>query len=274
MKKITYLLLFTISLFVFNSCADKIDGTKDINFVSFEVRTPTIIVEKDGSTTTDIHVYTTQTTGSDRTFGVEVVDALTTVSSDAYTVPTTVTIPANTNEGTLSVTIADNNLVEDPVTLVLQVTAAADVFVGNQANLKIQKHCALDVNDFVGTYSGTTGSGDETQVVTSLDGSGNLQITGIAVGWMTGYWGEVITSMATLPMDVDLETGDFTIALTPYMETTWNGSPQPVYSLSATGNLNACSGTMYLYYDLVQAGQAFVGYYVYQSTFTEIIKIN
>jgi len=274
MKKITYLLLITIAMFVFNGCTDKVDTTKDLNLVSFEVRTPTIIVEKDGSTDTDIHVYTTQTTSSDRTFGVEVVEALTTVSADAYSVPTTITVPANTNDGTLTVTVSDNNLGVDPVTLGLRVTAAADLFVGNEASLNIQKHCTLDINDFVGAYSGTAGSGDPTEVVTSLDGSGNLQITGIAVGWMENYWGEVITSMATLPMDVDLETGDFTIALAPYMETTWDGSPQPGYSLSATGNLNACSGTMYLYYDLVQAGQGFVGYYVYQSSFTEVITIN
>ena len=138
MKKITYLLLITIAMFVFNGCTDKVDATKDLNLVSFEVRTPTIIVEKDGSTDTDIHVYTTQTTSSDRTFGIEVVEALTTVSADAYSVPTTITVPANTNDGTLTVTVSDNNLGVDPVTLGLRVTAAADLFVGNEASLNLR----------------------------------------------------------------------------------------------------------------------------------------
>lgn len=274
MKKITNLLMITIALFVFNGCADKIDGTVDLNYASFEANTPTIIVEKDGTTSTDIYVYTTQMTGSDRTFNISVVEASTTVNTEAYTVPATVTVPANSNKGTLTVSVSDNNLSEDPVTLELQIDAYEDVFIGNTATLNILKHCTLDINDFVGTYSGTAGSGDPTEVVTSLDGSGNLQITGIAVGWMENYWGEVIITMATLPVDVDLATGNFEIALTPYMETTWNGSPQPGYSLYGSGNLNACSGTMYLYYDLVQAGTYAVGTWVNQSTFTEVIAIN
>ena len=70
MKKLTTILLLIFSLLAFNNCSDKVIGTKDINYVSFEVLTPTIIVEKNGTTNKDIHLYTTQTTGSDRTFGV------------------------------------------------------------------------------------------------------------------------------------------------------------------------------------------------------------
>jgi len=274
MKKITNLLLLTMLVFVFNNCTKEPKFTENINYVSFEALSPTIIVEKNGSTDTKVHLYTTQTTGSDRTFGVEVIAASTTIDAAAYTVPATVTVPANSNDGTLTVTVSDNNLSNAPVTLGLKVTSSADLFTGNQASLKIQKHCPLSINDFVGTYSGNTPSDGPTQVVTSLDANGNLQITGIAVGWMTGYWGEVITSMATLPMVVDPATGSFTIALAPYMTTTYNGDVQPGYSLSATGILNACEGKMYLYFNLVQAGVSFVPGTVKQTRFTEIITPN
>lgn len=252
MKKLTTILLLIFSLLAFNNCSDKVIGTKDINYVSFEVLTPTIIVEKNGTANKDIHLYTTQTTGSDRTFGIEVITASTTAAASAYTVPATVTVPANSNDGTLTVKIADNNLSNAPVTLGLKVTSQADLFIGNNASLKIQKHCALNINDFVGTYKGNTPSDGPTHVVVSKNSSGNLQITGIGVGWMTGYWGEDIVTMATLPMVVDLATGNFTIALAPYMTTTWGGDPQPGYTLSATGTLNACEGKMYLYYKLFQ----------------------
>jgi hypothetical protein len=271
MKKITYFLLLTMLVFVFNSCTKEPKFTENINYVSFEPKTPTIIVEKSGSTDAKVNIYTTQTTGADRTFAVEVIPSSTTVNASAYSLPATVTVPANSNNGILTVTVSDNNLSNAPVTLGIKVTSSADFFIGNAASLKIQKHCQLNINEFVGTYVGNTPKDGPTQVVTSLDANGKLQITGIAVGWMEGYWGEVITSMATLPMVVDPATGNFTIALAPYMTTTYNGVAQDGYSLSATGILNACEGKMYLYYNLVQAGVSFIPTYANQARFTEII---
>ena len=275
MKNVKYILVVILAIFVYNSCTDDLPGTKDINYISFDDNTQTIIVEKGGSTTYDVNVYTTQTSGSDRTFGVEVIAAGTSANAESYSVPSTVTVPANSNKGTVTVSASDNNLGEDPVSLALKISDTDGLFTGNTVSLAIQKHCALNINDFVGTYSGATAGGwGDTQVVTSLDGNGNLQITGIGVAFMTGYWGEVILSMATLPMNVDLETGDFTIDEAPYFETTYNGAPQPTYYLSASGNLNACSGTMYLYYDFNQAGVgSYVAYFESQAAFTEIIKI-
>ncbi|MEI7829186.1 MAG: hypothetical protein WCI31_05430 [Prolixibacteraceae bacterium] len=268
MKKLTTLLLLIFSLLAFNNCSDKALGTKDINYVSFEVNSPTIVVEKNKSTDAKVHLFATQTTGADRTFGVGVIAASTTVASTAYTVPATVTIPANSNDGTLTVTVSDNSLSNAPVTLGLKVAAQEGLFVGNNASLKIQKHCTLNVDQFVGKYTGNTPSDGPTRVVVSKNSSGNLQITGIGVGWMTGYWGEVILTMATLPMVVDLATGNFTIALAPYMTTTYLGDPQPTYTLSATGTLNACEGKMYLYYKLFQGSATSLST---AARFTEII---
>ena len=269
MKKLKTLLLLVFSLLAFNNCSDDVTGTKNINYVSFEVNSPTIIVEKNKSTEAKVHLYATQTTGSDRTFGVGVIaGASTTIAAAAYTVPATVTIPANSNDGTLTLTVSDNSLSNAPVTLGLKVTPTTDVFIGNNASLKIQKHCTLNIDQFVGKYSGNTPSDGPTRVVVSKNSSGNLQITGIGVGWMTGYWGEVIVTMATLPMVVDLATGNFTIALAPYMTTTYLGAPQAAYTLSATGTLNACEGKMYLYYKLFQGGTASLGT---TARFTEII---
>jgi hypothetical protein len=278
MKKINTILLLALSMFVFNNCSDKIDGgTNDINYISFEPKIPTIIVEKDGTASADILAYTTQITGSDRTFDVNVIASLTSANPTSYSVPTSITVPANSNVGTLTVDVADVNLDVDPVTLALQFGTKDGLFTGNSASITIQKHCTLDINDFVGTYSGNTvgENGGPTHVVTSLDANGNLQITGMGVSFLTGYWGEVITSMETLPMDVDLATGDFTITEATYITTTYNGAVQPVYKLSAEGNLNACSGTMYLYYDFYQEGVgSYVEYMGSADNFTEIIKIN
>ncbi|RKD92787.1 DUF4843 domain-containing protein [Mangrovibacterium diazotrophicum] len=275
MKKLTYILvLLTFGAFL-NSCSDDPEFTKNLNFISFEIQIPTIVVEKEGTTEATVHVYSTQKTGSDRTFSVEVVEDATTANPESYSIPATVTIPANSSVGTITVTAVDNNLGEDPVTIGLQIADEIGLFTGDPAELTIQKHCELDINEFVGTYSGETmGGWGSTNVVTSLDGDGNLQITGVGVSFLTGYWGEEIVTMETLPVDVDLESGEFTIEEAAYITTTWDGAPQPTYYLSAHGFLNACSGTMYLYYDFNQAGVgSYVEYFGDQDYFTEIISI-
>ena len=275
MKRIAFFSLIILSVFAFNNCKEQVAGTDFLNYISFEVKVPTIVVEQGSSTDMDVIVYTTQISSSDRTFNVEVDQDNTTANAESYTVPATVTVPANSNEGTLTVSATDNNLGQDPVVLVLKLIGSDGLYTGSTASLTIQKHCTLDINDFVGTYAGDTEGGwGPTQVVTSLDNNGNLQITGVGVSFLTGYWGEVITSMATLPVNVDLETGDFTIDQAAYITTTYNGEVQPTYYLKAHGNLNACSGTMYLYYDFIQQGVgSYVDYFGSQDDFTEIISI-
>lgn len=116
---------------------------------------------------------------------------------------------------------------------------------------------ALDLNNFVGTWEGTTSYGYDTQMVTTIVG-GQLYITGVGVGFMENDWGEVITDMQALPLIVDPVTGAFTIVEAPYMTTTYLGDPQPVYNLVATGMLSGtCTPTIDLDYDFIQAGTSY-----------------
>jgi hypothetical protein len=276
MKNIKYIFLFVLVLLMFNRCEDDIMGTEDINYISFEVVSPTVIVEQGGSAETEVSVYTTQKSGSDRTFNVEVVEEGTSANAPSYNIPASITVPANSNVGTLSITCQDNDLGQDPVSVELKIGDSEGLYTGNTVSFTIQKHCTLDINDFIGTYSGDTPWG-ATQVETTMQGE-QLYITGVGVAFLTGYWGEVITSMEALPLNVDMESGDFTIDQALYAITTYNGEEQPPYYLSAHGNLNACSGAMYLYYDFAQPG-ADISSYVSavgggdQSYFTEIISI-
>ncbi|SDE63902.1 hypothetical protein [Cellulophaga baltica] len=116
---------------------------------------------------------------------------------------------------------------------------------------------SIDISAFVGTWSGKDSFGYETQVVTSLDINGQLQITGMGLGWMLDYWEEIVTNQEVLPVTVNVETGEFTIDEAYYLTTTWNGAIQDDYNLSATGTLNPCSGEMSIVYDFIQAGTSF-----------------
>lgn len=144
MKKLTLILLTAISLFALNSCEYEIIETKDINYVSFESSKYDFGVELNGTTVLDIKVYSTQITSSDRTFNVNVVEEMTTADPTSYMLPTSVTIPANSNVGLLNVSISDLNISEEGEKLVLELEPKEGLFVGGKITLNIRQVCPLN----------------------------------------------------------------------------------------------------------------------------------
>lgn len=156
MKKISFLTLIIFSVLAFNSCEEQNPTpVTDINLVSFE-KTPTVIVEQGSSTEVEVHIYTSQVFGSDRTFNLEVDQDATTTDDANYNVPGTVTVPANSNSGIVTVEIIDNGLSVDAETLVFKISNSEGVIVGNDASLTIQKFCPFNIDNFVGTYTYTS----------------------------------------------------------------------------------------------------------------------
>lgn len=102
----------------------------------------------------------------------------------------------------------------------------------------------IDLNDYVGTWSGQ-GSwfehfGYTSDLVTTIDANGDLWITGIAFQWFEGWWGENILEFVSVKMDVNLQTGEFTIPNQYYLTTDWDGGTP--YNVTATGKLSGlCS---------------------------------
>jgi len=253
MKTIKYLIIFTLSLFVMNSCEEEGVATSDIDYVAFETNPLKLVVNKNESNNIDVSLYTTKTFGSERTINIYVDLDQTTADAAAYTVPTSVTIPANTNVGTFNINVNDTNLSESGEVLVINFEMEEGVYTSAEFSLDIALFCPVNLDDFVGVYEGETPYGP-TQIVTSLNANGQLEITGMSVAWMTGFWGEVITDQTTLLMDVDIATGNFTIAQAYYMQTTYGGDVQAPYDLVATGNLNACALSMSINVNLIQDG--------------------
>ncbi|WP_456421528.1 hypothetical protein [Lutibacter sp.] len=144
MKKITFLLLISISLFVFNSCDEEINETKDINYISFESATFDFGVELDGTTALDIKVYSTKITNSDRTFNVNVLLDESSADPASYSVPASVIIPANSNVGLLNISISDINIGENGKNLVLEFATEEGLFTGEKININIKQVCPLN----------------------------------------------------------------------------------------------------------------------------------
>ena len=139
---------------------------------------------------------------------------------------------------------------------------------------KVGEKSTMDLANYVGTWSGEDIWGD-TEVTTTLNADGILEIGGIGVNFITSAWGETILEQNVLLMDVDETTGSFTIEEQYYMTTENNGDVQDLYYLSGTGTIDPCTNTMDLVYDFVQAGTSYTDWLAqYDYVFHEINVLN
>lgn len=270
---IKYILIFVIGGLVLSSCEelennyaamtndyDKSNTTYYIQFLnatqSFETAIDEAGLPTDITTTVGVALL-----GAPQSSDVVVnlvVDGSSTMTSSMYTLgSTSITIPAGSTSGSVSLTaLADEMPEGENLTLVLNMEAGgAEAATAAQLNysLKRIKFCPLeDLNDLVGSWGGLDSWGYETQVVTFLDGD-NFMIDGLTVGWMTDYWGEVIVEQVPLVMIMN-PNGTLEIEEQYYMHCTWNGAPQPDYSISATGKWDNCEKTLVIDYNLHQGG--------------------
>ena len=176
MKHIPYILTACLFLLLGASCENdgfyyqdepriRMEGpeewTLDTDSLTFSfVTSPESVTEQ----TMDVTLYVMGLTADyDRTARVEVVDELTTATSDLYECPTTVTIPAGENQATCPVVLKRADVLQETtVRLYIQVVASDDFAVGSAE----QDHLLLKWNDilsqpnnwdeleeFFGTYS-------------------------------------------------------------------------------------------------------------------------
>jgi hypothetical protein len=140
MKKIKLLLSVFIAICTLNSCTDEVDP-QGTNYVTFEDDSYSFGVDLGSENTNAIKIYAANITATDRTIGVAVIAASTTLDAAAYTVPTTVTIPANSNVGTISVSVSDLGISADGETLSIGLEAAAGLYVGGNITVNVRQVC-------------------------------------------------------------------------------------------------------------------------------------
>lgn len=128
-----------VSMPLFTGCESE-GEFPPLNYVTFETGPLNVGVEVGGSTTEDVTVYSANITNSDRQFTINV-DASSTLSSEAYTVPTTVTIPGGTNEGVINVQVSDVDLGLAGKTLLLNIKSEADLSVGSAFQINVSRTC-------------------------------------------------------------------------------------------------------------------------------------
>ncbi|WP_282031557.1 hypothetical protein [Winogradskyella eximia] len=138
MKKV--FLLVMIFALAFVSCEE--EDIETANRVSFENETVKVLVPRDAVDFERIvKVYTTSTSSSDRSFEIYVNEDESTLSSAEYSIPTSVTVPANSNVGEFVLTVSDVSLSFVEQTLVVELLAADDSIYTGSAVLNVTERC-------------------------------------------------------------------------------------------------------------------------------------
>ncbi len=153
MKKLFLLcLVFTIVLV---SCDDQefpvVDAENGQSLISFGVTSTSlqVIVDRDG--TIDVPVNITTMSPQDRTFNVNMVADLTTAIPGSFSFGS-ITIPANTFNGVLTIDGVDNGVEIAPEQLVLEIDPGADAITEGQLTVDIFQVCPVDETFFTGDY--------------------------------------------------------------------------------------------------------------------------
>jgi hypothetical protein len=106
-----------------------------------------------------------------------------------------------------------------------------------------------------------------------------LKITGLGVEWMTDFWGEVIIDMKAVNMVAEINpyAGTLNIPTQSYISTTYDGDPQPVYTISGSGVIDICTKTITIQYTLNNGADwgkwTHDNGYMSESTFTAVLTI-
>ena len=139
MKNIKLLLLAIITITSLNSCVDEVEAPQT-PFATFERNAIDLGVEQGGQTSMDIKIYTANTTNQDRTVEITIVNDETTADAAAYTVTPSISIPAGSNVGILTVGLQDIGLTDDKV-LTLRLTQTEDLLTGDDLIMSLSQLC-------------------------------------------------------------------------------------------------------------------------------------
>lgn len=142
MKKYIYLFLASVAMISFSSCEEDSVTALDTSFVSFKSQTLDIGVLAGSETSQEVKVYTTNITNADRIISVVIEATGTNANAGAYTVPSTVTIPAGTNVGTLMVGVKDVGLeLSKDKSVTIRMQSTEDLTTGSALKINLGILC-------------------------------------------------------------------------------------------------------------------------------------
>lgn len=154
MKKIAFILIAAI---FFISCDENeqkyFDNINGQTLAFFDKSSSNLEIEIDQTGSNDIQIGVTTLSSSARTISVSVDLDNSTAAVDTYTVPTTVTIPANEYFGTLTVTGVDNNVETTPESVILKLESVENGIVSSTNHtISVYQICPIPDTFITGDY--------------------------------------------------------------------------------------------------------------------------
>jgi hypothetical protein len=131
---------FALLAVILSSCEQDVESDLT-NFVALELSPITVNVENNSTLNREVKIYSKNVVGSDRTFNLVVNTEASTLESP-YSVPSSVTIPANSNEGVFTVSITDDENLQFVVQkLVVDLEPVAGLDTGGELVLNVTELC-------------------------------------------------------------------------------------------------------------------------------------
>lgn len=139
-RKIT-ILGAILALFTMMVGCNEDDDKEDLNYVAL-VANNFIEVEANATKTVSLKAYASAVMDYDRTYNIVVNTAptATTMPASDYIVPATVTIPANSNEGTFNVTVTGNSLGSGKK-ITISLAESPGAYVGKSSVINVSELC-------------------------------------------------------------------------------------------------------------------------------------
>ena len=144
MKKLVTLLSLIISIALFTNCQENDDtpAILGIDYVGFESDFQ-IGVDPNGNASQEVRIAVSQASGSDRTFNLSVNADMTTADASAYSVPSSITIPANSTVGSFMVDVVGANISSSGAdVVVIEITSEAESLIkSDPITLNLKQVC-------------------------------------------------------------------------------------------------------------------------------------
>jgi hypothetical protein len=152
MKKYILIFLVSLSFIAFTGCEQGLDAKiTDYNYVAFSAVEADLKVDKGSSNSATYQVAVSQASSSERTFNIVVDQAMTDADPASYTLPSSITIPANKTVADLKIDVVDVNIISSK-TLVIKLEEKEGILIGNDNQFVINL-LRICVSDIAGNYA-------------------------------------------------------------------------------------------------------------------------
>ena len=154
MKKLFFLIT---TMLILVSCDDDqrviYDTENGQTLVAFNVPSVNLPIVIDDVGSVDVQINVTTASPQDRSFPVEVVTSSTTAPTGSYSVPSTVTIPANQFTGTLRINGIDENVETTPTVLIVKIGEGSEHIASTRTlRVSVFQVCPIPDTFLIGTY--------------------------------------------------------------------------------------------------------------------------